>query len=408
MRSKVSFLVLVVMALVATSAFANRGGWISSGGEVFRFDRNPWFVKNTKTVQYCLVVDSATVTASVGTVREAFESALRYWKNEFAAGFKAGSPGLIVLGNQDFVEGPCGADTDLAVKVGYGALSAEEIEHLTRPEEKAGGAKSVESYIGVSIRKEYDFKAMKGKGTLFIASDSGPRAYRNDGQLVAHAWRNPKLLQYAFMHELGHVFGVPHTGVGLMSEVFLEQVLSRRMSPFYIQQPIQPFLSAPEHFEVCTFSGTFNPKFFQLKEETACLLFTSLKEAGTAGNPRWKVSSKKYATSDPVEIGTVRLESPTAKVNGAKPMVTVQLPDEQQVFTLADRGFASFLLGGILHETDYQGALQIAGSLKPYPVFASLKPDSVTLIAQVDGKMLPVLVYAPPSLIQMLIPIGGR
>lgn len=411
MVSKILLVVLTVLSF--SSAFADRGGWVSNGGEIFRFDRNPWFVKNVTQVRYCVRTEDSTLSVGRGAVREAFRGALAYWKSEFGSLRLPTGAGLIKVGDQEFVETDCPESReeldrmDLIVKVGYGTLDKEEIEFLTRSENASGGSKKIETYIGVSIRKDYDFKRMQGRGVIFIASDLGEHSYKNDGQFVERAWSQSKLLQYAFMHELGHLFGIPHSGAGLMSEVFLDQMLNKRMSGFYSAHPLQPFLSSPRDFEVCTFSGTFNPKFFQLKETTACLVLRQDQAAGSE-IPRWKIFAKKYSSSEPVELGAVRLENPVAKVNSARPAVTVQLPDEQQVFSLNDRGFASFMIGGIFSETDYQGFFQTSGSLKPYPLFANLRTDSVTFMAVMDGKLIPVLTYAPPTVLQMLIPIGAR
>lgn len=396
---------LLAFAMMVTGpAFGagKRGGWISSGGEVFLFDRNPWFLKNVSQIRYCFVVDATSVSASRDEAHARFLQAIEFWREEMKISRLQATPGIVDVATQNWVEEACSDDVDLKVKVGYGALDQDEIDYLTRTESATGDiVKRVETYIGVSIRKNYDLEKMRGQGTIFIASDRGAHAYENKGQLIDQAWTHPKLLQYAFMHELGHVFGVPHTGTGLMSEVFLEQVLSTRLSPFYLQQPIQPFLAPPKDFEVCTLSGSFHPKFFKLTEDQACLVFR--EEPGSGLGPQWKVFSKKYATSTPVEIGSVHLEVSTAKTLGAKPSVTVQLPEQQQVFSVSDRGFASFLIGGISKEMDYEGAFRVTGSLKPYPMFASLKTDSVTFTAVVDGKPIPVLVYVPPTLMKMLI-----
>lgn len=387
---------------MAGAAAGKRGGWVSSGGEVFLFDRNPWFLKNVTEIRYCFVVDQSSVSLTRDEAHGRFRAALDFWHQEMALAKMHGTPGIVELAYQPWKEEPCSDDVDLKIKVGYGTLEQDEIDYLTRTESATGDiVKRVETYIGVSIRKNYDLEKMRGQGTIFTASDRGAHAYENKGQLIAQAWQHPKLLEYAFMHELGHVFGVPHTGTGLMSEVFLEQALSTRLSDFYLKNPIQPFLAPPTNFEICTFSGTFNPKFFQLKEDHACLVFQ--KDPAPSVGPRWKVFAKKYATSVPVEIGDVNLEVSTAKSLGAKPAVTVQLPEEQQVFSVSDRGFASFLIGGISKEMDYEGAFRATGSLKPYPLFASLKTDSVTFTAVVDGKPLPVLVYVPPTLMKMLI-----
>ena len=69
---------LFLAAMIFSSvAAADRGGWVASGGELFRFGKNPWFLKNTTTVEYCVAIDRATISASekdvYATVNDAIE-----------------------------------------------------------------------------------------------------------------------------------------------------------------------------------------------------------------------------------------------------------------------------------------------------------------------------------------------
>lgn len=397
----VGFMTGLIQLSQPAMAAPKKVGWISSGGEVFLFDRNPWFLKNVTTVRYCLVIDANSVSLPPADVKAAFLSALQYWQTELKGDFSHPIPGIAAVATQNWLESACDENTDIAIKVGHGALDSDEIAFLTRSEGENSAGKRVESYIGVSIRKSYDLAEMRAKGTLFIASDRGAHAYENKGQLIVEAWKNKALLEYAFMHELGHVFGIPHTGMGMMSEVFLEQALSTRMASFYIQNPQQSFLNPPLNFEVCSLSGTFQPQFFKIATDASCLVLR--KDTQNANGIRWIVLTRQYATSQPQEIGDITLERASAKKMNSKPVITIQLPEEQKVFGSTDRGFASFLISGLTSESDYEGAFHLKGSLKPYPLIASLRTDGVTLWAVVDNKPQPVLVYAPPTLIKMLI-----
>jgi hypothetical protein len=383
------------LMMLSLSANAERGGWVSSGGEIFRFDRNPWFVRNTTDVKYCVQLDAATMSADEATVKRALQNAFQFWKGELQISQPKMTAGFAYIGGQNFIEqAACDSSVDLVFKFGYGTLSKEEIEFLKTPE----------TYVGVSVRQNYDFTTLKGTGFVYISSDVGPHAYKNNGQLISEAWKSEKLLQYALMHELGHVFGLPHTGTGLMSEVFLDQLLNQRISSFYLKYPVQPFLSYPKEFEICAFSGSFDVNFFQLKEETACLVF----KPNTSTDIAWTVFRKKYSNSEEIEIGTLKTSSMSASQGmSAKPAILVHLPEEQKVFTATEKGFAEFLIGPVFMERNFQGFYSTKDSLKPYPVFIDLKADSITVVGTVSNKVQTVMTYAPPNLLQMLYPIGS-
>ncbi|MCB0411029.1 MAG: hypothetical protein KDD22_00790, partial [Bdellovibrionales bacterium] len=62
---------------------APAGGWVSFGGELFRFDRNPWFVKNTLKVNYCIDnYDKEGMSVSQDIALQAIEDAIAFWKDE--------------------------------------------------------------------------------------------------------------------------------------------------------------------------------------------------------------------------------------------------------------------------------------------------------------------------------------
>jgi hypothetical protein len=391
-------LLLILLLMSFTNVVrADHPGWVGSGGEVFRFAKNPWFVKNTKTVSYCIQVDTASVSASEQTVRDVFKEAIAYWKKELAFQGAAIGPGFASLGTQDFVEqSACDKETPLRILVGHGALSKDEADWLQEPRR----------YIGISVRTEYDTVKMAGQGFLFISSDLGPMAYNtlpNTDHLVDKAWQQKRLLLYAFMHELGHIFGIPHTGSGLMSEVFLDQVLHKRFSKFYLENPVQSFLNPPMLFDICTLTGTFNATFFQVPTDTACMHFEG-KNQSTGQD--WDVYSKKTPTSDPVLAGSIHATRLVQLDVGAKPSTVIHLPAEQTVFSLAERTINTFMLGPIFNEGGAKGTFTTTTSHRPFDLQIDFRPDAVTMTGLVGGRMMPVMVYSPPSLLNQIFPIG--
>ncbi len=392
------FFALALLLSLATSSLAGppikgEDGWISSGGEIFLYSRNPWFVKNVSTVNYCVLIDTATVTAPENVVRDSVREAFQYWKNEIGLAMPQVSKGFAALATQNFVEqSTCDeATTDIHFKVGYGALTTDEVKYLHDPT----------IYVGVSVRTDYDLKKLRGKGFVYISSDKGPNSYRNGGELVVNAWQEPKLLRYALIHEVGHIMGLPHMGTGIMSEVFLNQVLNVRFSQFYLNSPTQSFLLEPRSFEVCDMSGSFNPTFFMVPSSTACLKL----EAEDAAAETWKVFSSAKKNGPYSQIGFVRFTGFNFTDLSAKPAMVIQLPPEQTVFSASDRFMNNFILGPLFKNRNVQGHFETMTSHKPYPLQIQLSPDAVSFTGVVGGLLMPVMVYAQPSLLNMLIPV---
>jgi len=390
------FLVLSQM-VTAPSARADRGGWVASGGELFRFGKNPWFLKNTKTVDYCIEVDTASVSATKTTVQEVVREAIEYWQNEFKAQGAMTSAGFVALGTQTFNEvAACGESVPLQFLIGHGVLDKDEIEALEDPKR----------FVGVSIRKEYDTETLTGKGIVYIASDRGPNAYTaraNSTHLFPEAWKERRLLFYALIHEMGHVFGIPHTGNGLMSEVFLEQLLHKRFVSFYLNNPVAPFLVAPLTMESCVPFSSFNAGFFQVPTDAACIRLEG-KSAGA--NYEWSVSYRKTLTSPPVLAGTLKATPLMQLLASAKPVTVVQLPTEQKVFSLTERQMNTFMIGPVFVETTARGLFTTTTSPRPFDLQLELRPDSVVMTGLVGGRMMPVFIYSPPSLIHQFFPTG--
>src|SRR3989344_2617793 len=66
------------------------GGWVGMGGELFKDARNPWFVKNTKDVYYCIQLDKKDMSIDEASVSTAFTDAVNYWKGEFSRALGGG------------------------------------------------------------------------------------------------------------------------------------------------------------------------------------------------------------------------------------------------------------------------------------------------------------------------------
>ncbi|MBC85558.1 MAG: hypothetical protein CL677_00140 [Bdellovibrionaceae bacterium] len=372
--------VAVVLAFSVYMPMAFGGGWSSSGGEVFRFAKNPWFLKNVSEVTYCVQRDESHFSASKEDILLSIESALSYWRSEMNSQPGQNKPGLA---QQRFTKKECSETVDIVFKMGFSTLSQEEVEFLEDPTK----------YIGVAVRKNYDLQQMRGSGFIYIASDSGPKGYANNGELVERAWRSKKLLDYALIHELGHVFGIPHTGSGVMSEVFLDQLLNRRFIRYFTDNPVQTFIQAPHEFEVCQLSGSFMATFFKAPASVACM---RIERKPTPENT-WKVSYRQSNNTPLVELGELKGEEQVSRLMGLRPAVVIHLPEEQIVFTREETNYTNFMVGPSFYEMGLQGFYRTLTSRRPYPVYMELKPASFNVVGMVSGSMVPVLVYAPPT-----------
>ncbi|MGE4132139.1 MAG: hypothetical protein AB7F86_10915, partial [Bdellovibrionales bacterium] len=80
------------------------------------------------------------------------------------------------------------------------------------------------------------------------------------------------------------------------------------------------------------------------------------------------------------------------------------LPPEQTVFTPQESLFLNFIIGALVLDFNSAGVYRTMKSLKPYPIHAQVRPDRVSILGQVGGKLMPVLEYAPPTLFKLLFP----
>jgi hypothetical protein len=383
--------VLFAVALSVFSSVALAQGWVSSGGELFRDAKNPWFVRNTSTVTYCIRLDSTGFSADLSTVETAVKEGFEYWKDEFSRNSSMGSDGSFQVGTQSFEQVPtCSDDTDIQFLFGYQTLNSDQIAHLKDPKK----------FIGVTTRTAYDLKNLKGRGFLFFSSDSGPQTYDNPGTLVERAWSHPRLLKYAILHELGHVFGIPHMGSGLMSEVFLNQILNKNLVANYEKYPIDSFLRPNSELEICGGMGQ-GIAWFSAPNNPQCLLINAPGPLGI-----WKVSAKKTKDSAAEEIGEIRNVMPSLMDQRGRPAMILELNDQQKVFTAEETAFRSYMMGPMMVEMGMTGIYISKATKRPQPLYASMTPSSLTIQGLTSQSRLePVFIFnSPISTLMMISP----
>ncbi|MGZ3797395.1 MAG: hypothetical protein ACXVB1_13565 [Pseudobdellovibrionaceae bacterium] len=351
------------------------GGWIGMGGELFKDARNPWFVKNTQQVFYCIQLEKKDMSIDETAANAAFNDALNFWKEEFFRAMHS-TDGSFALATQDFKKVSCeDPQVQLRILFGAGLLNDKEREFLKDPEH----------YVGVTVRQEYDRKNLQAKGFMFFSNDLNRRNF------VPAAWSRPKILRYALMHELGHVFGLPHIGTGLMSEVFLDQLIKVEYIDQYERLPVESVVSPNLELTNCEIVTPATRNFFSIPADYSCII---LKNFGPFA---LKVFSQKSSSEVLNELGTIKMDTPSPNDFSGKPISFLQLPDEQTVFTAKEAGFRSFMIGPIGMEFGASGKFipKIPGPAKA--LYAKINANSFSFIGtQPNGNLGPVLQYSSP------------
>jgi hypothetical protein len=320
-------------------------GWVSSGGELFEDSQNPWWLQNTPEVRFCVKVDKEAISATEDMIQLGFERAIGYWQSEFeelrrVAQVLNQSPLHVEIATQKFTRVGCDENPDLRILAGFGSLSPTEAKFI-------GDTGRI---IATSVRTNYDKVTLKGKGFVFLGSDLGKYKIRQAAS--AKPWRKPTLVKYAFVHELGHIFGIPHVGDGgLMAEGFLDETFSKNWmdaAPLPIERMDNdgthaiPFLTPYESIQImCGLSENFDKslceKYFELLPEHSA----GLNFLWTPGEMEIKVTSLggiiRAGTPLPVAdapVGNIKITK--LGVETAE-LVKVHLPAEQTVFPWPDK-----------------------------------------------------------------------
>lgn len=369
------------------------GDWQSSGnGELFRFARNPWFLRSTPEVHYCIDFDTEGMSLSKLKAQKLIEEAIQFWQNELQSD-STGSAAKWGLGTQRFVYSPkCNPEeaTDLTFKFGANVLTEEEKEFIRTPQR----------FVGVAIQKAYDQKKMRGQGLIYISADRGPFAYQNSGQLIDQAWQHEGLLKQAIAHELGHIFGFTHQGSGLMSEVFMDQLLHQRFHRHYRDGQIGSILQPPQQIEMCSqFDGSIRTDFFGLEANQTCVRLTKTQGLD------YRIEASTSPTRPFEEVGLIRFLGQSDRTFSQTPSMLIYLPEEQEVFGLDERFLNTYLIGPLFPEFTGRGAFFKKGSLRPHHLHIQMKADFIGLVGNLEGQLQTVFSWSPPTLLRQQIPL---
>ena len=177
----------------------------SSGGYVYGYQSNPWFLGNVKSVNYCIDLDEENFGPSREEANKSIQRAVGLWKTAFSA------PGIfpilevepsdaLKIGQQDFKLVSCDAET-VDIRFQFGKLTDSQRATLVKPTK----------YVASAVQTEYNEEQLRGKGFIYVASEKGdlrPEADDLAEDFLSH--HEHVVLDAILVHELGHVFAVPH------------------------------------------------------------------------------------------------------------------------------------------------------------------------------------------------------
>lgn len=234
--------------------------------------RNPWFLNNVREISYCVEIDSANFGVSTEVAQNKVKKALDFWQSEFSKASLPSLPtfGALKIASQNFVEKICDDTTDLRFQ--FGSLSQEQITRLQTPQ----------NFAALSVRTKYSAQEMRAQGFVYMAPARGPLAYKYENYLQ-DVWSRDQseILYRTLVHELGHVFGLPHLGAygELMSEGYVESLITHSLLQ---DETIKTKSRALNFFSLVKVSPVICPdptllkewqKFFNLGDNDTCVQF---------------------------------------------------------------------------------------------------------------------------------------
>ncbi len=192
-----------------------QGTITSSGGYLYGFETNPWFLQNTEEVKYCIDMDEENFGVTKEKAQSAITFAIDTWKSQLQKveydrfGEEELKPWReIRLGTQTFSEVSCD-DQNVSLRLQLGKLSEAQKVQVGDPKR----------YVAKAFETSYDEINMRGAGFIYLAPESGPLR-PDEPNAEEHFWTRSDgfSLKYVLMHEMGHVFGFGHSENLLMAE----------------------------------------------------------------------------------------------------------------------------------------------------------------------------------------------
>lgn len=210
-----------------------------NGGEHITNEQNPWFL-GSDPVHYCLKHDPTAFSVDPDQVRKVIHEALQTWLGFIKTSYPYKLEAPLLLAQKgitslalDFSEVSCAEPHELVFLLG---VTDSDISDALEYRAK--------EIIALSFRDEYSDDVGRAKGRIWLTPDLGDRRYQGPNPGPGF-WGKQHHLQNVMTHELGHVFGVKHSEVGLMAADFPAKMLEFGLNTTVGQDSLQ------NNFKMC-------------------------------------------------------------------------------------------------------------------------------------------------------------
>jgi hypothetical protein len=365
-------------------ANAAEGTITSSGGYLYRYENNPWYLQNTPIVKYCVAMDEVNFGVPKAVAQKEISLAIETWKAQLAmASYTRYGSDLkpwseIRLGTQDFEEVSCDSDS-VNLRFQLGQLSDAQQAILGNPKR----------YVADTFQTSYDEVNMRGSGFIYLAPEKGPFMPDESGK-AEHFWSEVDgiALHVVLLHELGHIFGFPHTPDTIMDDDlpqnFIREKLLNRMREMpdfnrsYILKSLFPSLIGYTQDPFAIISKEYSSHFRRGQNDTE--LAVKCDNSQITNCDVYEYADGKFGT----KVGS--LEYNEQRLGTIEGDIRIKIPAAQKVFELSDELRNDFT-GITMLSTIQMATSEVAGSYKSIDGSMSF-PMSVRSEAHVRDKLI--------------------